>query len=120
MKRTPKIGEKVFIRNIAQYAPPNGTECKVTRAALGLVWVKPKHWRGEDLEIDEDDIVYIEPESLSVEERRILVERFVKPEMIEDPINLRNEIGFLKKLVKLYPNLTFWRNYKPGYQMKSL
>ena len=120
MKRKPRIGEKVYIKNIAQYAPPNGKPCKVTRSGLGLVWVKPLRWRGEDLEIDEDDIIFIEPEQFSAQERKNLVSRFVKEETLVDPLKFRMELSHIKRLIRLYPDLNFWRSYNPGYQMKSL
>lgn len=118
--RKPRIKEKVWIKNIPQYAPPDGKLCTVTNAALGLVWVKPKYHRGPDLEVDLDDIVYAEPETLSAEERAELVKRFVKVELLREMNNYHIELGLMKTLLKKYPNCNFWRNFRPGFQLKSL
>lgn len=120
MARIPREGEKVFIKNIPQYSSPNGKICTITRTGLGMVWVKPKHWRGEDLEIDEEDIEYTEPESFTPAERKELVKRLVKQETLQDPKNLILELANIKKLIAKYPNLDFWRGFKPLFQVKSL
>lgn len=113
--RTPKIGEKVWVKKISSDKP-----CTIKSISWIYINVRPLHAR-QDVEVTIDDIEYISPETLTGEEKKEIVNRLVKPETFKEDISyFYREISTLNNLVKKYPNLDFWREFAPNFQVKSL
>lgn len=114
--RKPKIGEYIKVNGVPELV---GKEVKVAACALGSVWVKPKYAR-EDIEVPIDLIEFIEPEKLGGHEKNELIKKWVDEKNIESQSLFNNEKRFLNLLIEKYPNLQFWRNFDPGFKVKSL
>ena len=115
MNRKPKIGEKVWVRKICKNKP-----CTIKEIKWIYIYVRPFHAK-ENVEVTIDDIEYIQPEMLTGEEKYTIVNKLVKSEMFKENIsNFNMEIATLNFLIKKYPNLEFWRQFDPGFQVKSL
>ena len=114
--RTPKIGEKVNIKS-------DSLIYKIFDVSPDLLSVKIIEYRKKKSEIKtilSQDLIYIDPEQLSGKEKNQLVDKFVKADFLPDFATRYKELSVLNRLLKLYPNLDFWRNFNPNFQVKSL
>ena len=114
--RIPKIGEKVNIKS-------DSLIYKIFDVSQDLLVVKVVEYRKKKSEIKTilaQDLIYIDPEQLSGKEKNQLVDKFVKPDFLPDFATRYKELSVLNRLLKLYPNLDFWRNFNPNFQVKSL
>lgn len=98
--------------------PLKGKIGKVTSNFFGSIFVKIKHARS-DTEFNESELKIIN-ESITAQDRRNLVKKFVKKEYLLTEQHYMKEIGFLKRLLVDYPELSFWDQLDFGFQVKSL
>lgn len=113
MSRQPKINEKVWVKSICQDKP-----CTVKE--INWIYVKVKPFRKEAEEVLIDEIEFIEPETFSGEEKKSIILRLVKQEILKESSNYYREVATLNNLIKKYPNLNFWRQFNAGFQVRSL
>ncbi len=66
------------------------------------------------------DIIYLEPEPLTIEEKREIIRRLVKPEMLSDYKLWGKQIRLFNALILRYPDTSFWRSFHPDYQVISV
>jgi hypothetical protein len=59
-------------------------------------------------------------QTLSREEKRVILTRLVKPEKLEPQKKYLTELVGLNKLLKLYPDKSFWLNFTPSFQCNSI
>ena len=115
--RKPKVGETVKIKGIPDLA---GKEVKVTACALGYAWIKPYKGAREDIEVPLDLIEFVQPQEFTGKEKRELIKKWVKEESFADVKIMGRETGIFNSLFEKYPNLEFWREFEPGFQVASL
>ena len=114
--RKPRIGEKVSINTIPSLV---GKEVTIKSFLLDSVFVRQKFGR-EDIEVNESDLVYLEPIKLLASQKIDIIKRLVKPDCINNILALRKEQGVLNRLVGKYNDADFWLNLELGFQLKSL
>lgn len=116
--RTPKIGEKIKILNDSSEKIYKISELSID----GSYIVAKEFWKkkAQNTNILLENIIYLEPESLSGIEKNQLLDKFVKADFLPDFVTRHRELGVLNRLIKAYPNLDFWRNFNPNFQVKSL
>lgn len=118
MSRQPRINEYIKVKGIPELADK---EVKVVASALGSVWVKPYKRAREDIEVSLNQVEFIEPEKLETKEKYEIIEKLVKPELLEqDKTRYKIELAILNRLYEKFPNIDFWKSFDPGYQAKSI
>lgn len=115
--RKPRLSEKVQLlkRGDGLY--------KVTKIVDSLdgVFVKETHKRGAKEEfVSLEDIVYLEDEKMSGEEKYKILESWVDSNYLPDNKIKFFQLSVLNRLVKQYPDLSFWKNYIPEFKVKNL
>ena len=114
--RIPKVGEKISCNCLPQFA---GVELTIKSVMLGTVFARVKRGR-EDVPLEEDQFTYLEPETLTGAEKKEIIIRLVKESYISDILAFRKEQGMLNKLIIKYNNCEFWKDFDPGFQVRSL
>lgn len=124
--RTPKIGEKIKLNKDTLnpdkiYKIVELIYNLLSEKEILYVIIKEFNKKGSPkIKVSIDDITYIEAETLSGEEKHKLLDKFVKADFLPDFTTRHKELGVLNRLIKAYPNLDFWRNFNPNFQVKSL
>lgn len=116
-KRNPKINERVYVLGLKGFGPGEKT-CKVHGFFLDTVYVRLEP-RKPLVEVDLKDVVYVEKDKLTTTEKTYILWKHLTPEMYSR-LDAKVEYSLLGRLVKKYPDLSFWRDFNPPYQVKSL
>src|SRR5438045_3863342 len=96
--RIPKIGEKVRLKGYDFF---KDTICTITNVGLCMVIVRP--YRSRDaISVDEDDLIYLEPETFTGKEKKDLLRKFIGDQRLDHSAYLA-ELGMLNKLLKRFP-----------------
>ncbi len=105
--RVARIGEKIKVKGLDLYTD---TICTITSVGLCTILARP--YRSRDvISVDEDDIIFLEPETFTGKEKRALLTRLIGDFKLETK-DFIAEMGMLNKLLKQFPDCEFWRDYK--------
>jgi hypothetical protein len=117
--RIPRPQDKIYLKNNPQFSRESGCKpCKVENFVLGVVFVRP--YRGRELlEVTCDDLDYCCDEVLTSEEKRKMINDYVKIERLKTPKDWNIEVGYINKLESMYPSIEFWRNFNIDYKVQS-
>jgi hypothetical protein len=109
----------VYLKNNLLYARGVVNKpCKVESYCLGVVFVRP--YRGRELlEVSPDDLDYCCDEVLTSQEKRKLIQDYIKIEGLKTYKDWNSEIGIINRLEKMYPLIDFWRNFHIEFRLKS-
>lgn len=116
MMRKPKVGEKVMVKD-----DPSGSIYKIMGfTALGYIWIKKTKLRNQpQIEVLEENIVFLDKETIDGRDKFAIIERWTDPNYINDG-NRLTQLVALNGLIEKYPNVDFWKEFHPTFKVKNL
>lgn len=111
--RKPRLGEMVLVKagDLA------GEKVKVSRANSFSIWTKQDD---REIELDIDDIELVERDKIDRREKSRLLHLYVEPLSLRLAEDRNREIGIFSRLLSKYPDVDFWRQFKPSFKVKSM